>query len=668
MISTMEPWIILLFIGLVITGLDLLLHIKKSTDIKVAQNHMFQAKKEAQEIAAFPLNNPYPLIQLNQNKEIIFINPAALEAFTDISTLGKKHPVLDNIDLTKNPDKVMTNEATYNNTVYYQTIIPTKADQDPTWIIYSYDITDRKKYEHELKRAYNLAEDARQEAEKANQARGDFLANMSHELRTPMNGIIGLTDLLMEAKLSAEHRELIDAVNSSARNLLILLNDLLDFSKIEAGELSMESISFDLHKVIHQVERLQGPVAKSKGLNLKHQITPNTPRFIIGDPSRLQQILNNLINNALKFTAEGSVTISVDAKEQKDKNHIIRITVQDTGIGIPEDKQKTVFAKFQQADTSTARKYGGTGLGLSITKNLTELMGGQISLKSMVGEGTAFTILLPAKEAEASMIDQADQQGPLNINNAANIMIVDDHPVNLLFMNKLMSHFGFTNIHEAKNGKEAISLFQQNQYDLIFMDCQMPEMDGFTAARNIRDIETAESDPVIIAVTADAMKGAEEKCMASGMDDYISKPVDKDKLRQLLQEWLPGDHEMSEHTESTAPIETTEIFHWDQLYDVTEGDTDMEKKLIGLFMENLQADISHLQSSLADKNYEEWDSAVHKLYGACAHFGAHAMAALCDEAQSLSEGNINDIEKIHHLIIHQYKQLRDLFQENQRAA
>ena len=398
---------------------------------------------------------------------------------------------------------------------------------------------------------------------------------------------------------------------------------------------------------------------------------------MIGDPSRLQQILNNLISNALKFTEAGSVTLSVFGKEDGKSNFITNIALKDTGIGIPKEKQAKVFEKFQQADSSTARKYGGTGLGLAITKDLTELMNGTISIESEKGVGTTFTVIIPAKISDK----QYEETGENNkekegFNISAKILIVDDHPINLLFMRQTLSKMGFRDFDEATSGKQALECFRKQSYDVIIMDCQMPEMDGFETCHKIREMEHAQSAPVIIAATADAMKGAEEKCMNAGMDDYISKPIDKDKLRGILERWIPGNEthiqEIIEREEEimqaqNPPLQKSDIIDWDRLLEFTDGDKDAEAQIINMFADNLKSDIAALHKSLQDKNYEEWDSWVHKIYGACSHIGAHALAAVCDEGQGLVPNKINKISETHDAILNEYERVKDSLETRQAA-
>jgi len=657
----------------VFAAAEIVLSRRRAARLQTAQNFLRLAKQETLETAQLSLRNPYPLIQISAEGKVIFLNPAAFEKFPGIREKGLQHPVLSGLEIFLTKNEIATREVSYGDLVYNQMITPTQVSGAPAFIIYCYDITQRKEYEKSLKESRAVAEKARQEAEKANQARGEFLANMSHELRTPMNGIIGLSDILIEAGLKSEHREMIEAVNSSAHNLLILLNDILDFSKIEAGELSLESIPFDPRKIIRQIEALQKPVAARKGLEMVSKIDDAVPARLTGDPSRLQQVLNNLINNALKFTERGSVTLSLGGKEDGQGNFITQISVTDTGIGIPADKQAKVFEKFQQADSSTSRKYGGTGLGLTITKNLSELMGGSISLTSAEGKGTTFTVTIPAKIAAVDSAEENEASGSsAGINTKARLLIADDHPVNLLFMRQALTKLGFTHFDEASSGRRAIELFKQSPYDLILMDCKMPEMDGYEATRHIRTLGSAKKRPIIIAVTADAMKSAIDKCMQAGMDDYISKPVDKEKLRAVLQRWIPGSIEAEpvkkEEKKAEKPKESEPVFDWDHLNEFTDGDKETETMLITMFLENLDLDLQNLQQSFHDNDFTEWEAMAHKLCGSSSHMGAFALADICDQAQSLSAAEAGRMKELHQLILNESRRLHSLLETRRAAA
>ena len=386
-------------------------------------------------------------------------------------------------------------------------------------------------------------------AERANKAKSQFLANMSHEIRTPMNGVLGNVEILQTAPLSEQQSRIVDTVHSSATTLLDIIDEILDFSKIEAGRLKLHYEPLDIRYVVDEQVNFFDAQARRKGLHLRALIPTELPTPLVGDPVRLRQVLTNLISNAIKFTHAGQITISLTVVGERDDRVSIQFEVEDTGTGIPQDVQDQIFQAFAQADASTTRRYGGTGLGLAICKQLVEMMGGVIGLESEVEHGSRFWFTLPLQRAAASELEvQASasskpsktmdfaQAGPIN----AHILLAEDNAINQNVACTALEQLGCT-VDLATNGKEAVRAVRERDYDLILMDCLMPEMDGFDATRMIRTAEGASGDPThipIIALTANALASDREECLAAGMDDHIGKPFRMMELRERLVKWL----------------------------------------------------------------------------------------------------------------------------------
>jgi len=495
------------------------------------------------------------------------------------------------------------------------------------------DISERTLYHKEL-----IA--ARQSAEYAKLLQEQFLANMSHEIRTPMNGIQGMTNLLLETVLDGQQKKYATIIKRSVNNLLVIINDILDFSKIQAGKLSIENIGFDVREVLQSLDSMFAHRLKKKHLEMFFQIDSSVPDFLSGDSYRLNQILVNLVGNAIKFTESGKITIGVQMIEQKVGKSIIRFSIKDTGIGIPAEKIASVFESFAQAGADVSRKYGGTGLGLSISKQLIELQNGKIWVESILGEGSEFCFEIPYEQAAADTVSGLLRIQDLDFSKlleGKKVLIAEDNYVNQVLIEHVLQNAGIiTTI--VNYGKEAIAkLNSKNDFDLVLMDLQMPIMDGYKTTRFIR--QQLEINIPIIAMTATAMKGELEKCLEVGMTDYMSKPFEfidlYKKICQVLQIKVVSDEFKD------AKLITVESAFEHKLYDLSflSGITKKNelmailKPLIG----NLQTETALMEIALENAAWAELKALAHKIKGSVGFLKADRLFQTLENIENLSK-------------------------------
>ncbi|MEC9283422.1 MAG: ATP-binding protein [Bdellovibrionota bacterium] len=504
-------------------------------DLQAYQSQQRDTRAKIKELANISRENPNPVIRLNSQKEVIFYNRAATEIAKTLKLkMGKKVP-----------DQFYESylEAVKDNTKWeYDKKIDGKDfkvfivnnKKLGTINIYCWDISKQTTAEKKLI-------SARDKALELSQVKSRFLATMSHEIRTPMNGIIGLSAILSETQLTDEQSELLQSITLSANSLLSIINDILDFSKIEAGKMAMEVVPFDLHRNVADCIDLFKVSAIQKNIDINYELEEGLPKEIASDPSRVRQVLVNLIGNAVKFTEKGKVTLSVSMKEIDERNCELIFAVKDTGIGIDDKLQHKLFQDFSQVDGSITRKFGGTGLGLAISKSISKLLGGDIWVESTFGEGSTFFFSIQTQkinsvkstkvnEIEFQLDESFAEKHPLKI------AIAEDNMVNQMVIDKFLNKLGYQDFSIRDNGHEIVELIKDESFDVILMDMQMPLMSGVEASIEIIDNDDIKNKPFIIAMTANAMAEDKQACEDAGMRGYIAKPIKIDNVALALIE------------------------------------------------------------------------------------------------------------------------------------
>ena len=502
----------------------------------------------------------------------------------------------------------MTQSMRFGNSVYQITCTPRfddKGEIDEV-IGIANDITKRAEAEESLMKAKILAE-------QTSKAKQDFIANMSHEIRTPMNAIVGFTSLLEETKLNEIQKDYVHTIKISGENLLALINDILDFSKIEAGKLFIEKESFTLHQVLDSIERVLKGKANEKALNFSIEVAPDVPEYMIGDSNRLYQVLMNLVGNAIKFTEKGFVKIKVIKTWTKEDRFRLRFFVIDTGIGIPKDKLNFIFDSFNQVSSGSTRKYGGTGLGLAIVKKLVELQKGTVKASSVIGEGSVFEF-----EIKYRLDPLQGIQNNISVSNFSmdalkgkNVLLAEDNRMNQKFVKNIFEKTEL-NLWIASDGEEAINMLKERDFDILLLDIQMPNKDGFEVIKELRNnFEGRKKNLPVIAMTAHAFKEERDACIAAGMNDHIAKPINKDDLFMLIHQQLIGG--VKEGGAMNLPSEkSNSILDLNFIKNMSEGNDEFVAEMLTIFLEDTPPLIQNLKEAIEHREWKKIYQLSHK--------------------------------------------------------
>jgi len=473
------------------------------------------------------------------------------------------------------------------------------------------DISQRKKDAEELLRAQKAKE--------------QFLANISHEIRTPINGIAGMAALLSQNPTKDEQKTYLNAIKTAADNLKVIINDILDLASIESGKLKFEKIGFNLNDLLHSLIDAYGVQASEKGIKLSYSLTREANKIFIGDPVRLNQILINLISNAIKFTHHGFIQVSVKVEKIRGKIYVLRFDISDTGIGIPQSKLQTIFESFSQADASVTRKYGGTGLGLTIVKQLLELQNGSIRVVSQENEGSTFSFTIEYQVGKIEFFDETKLYKPKNNNQLKNvsILLVEDNDINRLYASSILKMWG-CHFETAENGVVALEKIRNNAFDIVLMDIQMPVMDGFETTKAIRQGDPKHSKVPIIALTANATQKDFENCIAAGMNDCITKPFTQEDLFQALTKYLGKKLTVKKKSVAEASLNNeVAVVDLSYLRKVSNNNEQFIKEIVSAFLESMPTTVSDIEAQLVKKDWDQLARVVHKIKPTITLMGIH---------------------------------------------
>ncbi|MBA3680910.1 MAG: PAS domain S-box protein [Bacteroidetes bacterium] len=627
-----------------------------SMAIDITKQKLFEGllKKQEEKYRNIITNMNLGLIEVSTTEEILHVNQGfcAMSGFSQEELIGKKATDIfvlkENLDLVKEKKKLRSESISdmyqmpvknKNGEIRWWTVSGAPNFNDSGEFIGSigihFDITDQKKLETDL-------EAAKIKAELASKAKESFLANMSHEIRTPLNAIIGMIRELGKEKLNTEQKMYVEKSSIASKHLLSIINNVLDISKIEAGELTLEDEHFELEHSVKNILTIMSSRAKEKGIYLRSEFSEDIHQAMIGDPLRIEQVLLNLVGNAVKFTAQGGITVKCSLLNDTVDGQRIQIAVSDTGVGIDEKYLKNIFKKFSQEDKSVSRKYGGTGLGLAITYELIQLMGGVIEVESEKNSGTTFKVITTLKKSEINKVNDKNESNETISLNGLKILLVEDNELNRLVAQNTFKYYTCS-VDEAVNGLEAIEKLKLNKYDIILMDIQMPEMDGLEATEKIRT--ELRIDTPIIALTANAFKSEVEKCKSAGMNDYITKPFEEAELLKLISKYTNANFVQGpESIDSTATSVTLKSYDLNKLKELSRGDKGFIKKMISLFVEQAKISLQQINSAYEVNDLDTMHKIAHKLKPSIDNMDIISLKKEIRELEGLAKNKIPETE------------------------
>lgn len=660
-------------LGLVLSGVVILVWSRKVYDFSsLASGSLLDSMSDG-------------VIAIDKHGRIASYNPAAAGIFSDLTIYAVGRNINDVAGFPEYvPGEDVIGEFCQNGSFYqgHAEEILDKYGEKKGYVILILDMTETRNYIEEITRV-------REQAEQANIAKSAFLANMSHEIRTPMNAIVGLSDIIMEESRGQKVYEYACDIKASAHNLLALINDILDLSKVEAGKMELVPTQYHVKSLVKEVLNMMDIVASQHGLMVESEYDTTIPCSYLGDETRIKQILVNLLNNALKFTKKGHVKISVSGTrgETEDTERLI-FRVEDTGCGIREEDLEKIFENFKQLDSKRNRSAEGTGLGLSITKHLAELMQGTIKVESVYGEGSTFIVDILQKIADARPLSEVPEQEvkkeeplePFTV-SGYKVLVVDDNLINRKVARSFLQTYGLE-ITEAESGMEAIDLVHRTQFDIIFMDHMMPLMDGIEAVQKIRnDCGENGTLPVIIALTANAMEGVRETFLASGFQDFITKPLDRKAMHRVLLKWIPEEKRIAggswiNHLQSNNDMFRDVIIEGidtDEVAGHYNGSMDEYKELLTLYCLDGQRKLKVLKELWEEQDYEGYGIEVHALKSASANVGAMRLSSRAKEQEkAVNRKDLNFVDSRIYKLLTEYEEqlqhIQDYLNENRQEA